>query len=128
MGSQTQRVLWIELVIEEVPHNEIVQVVLVRVVALIKDDQSNFLHFDEAMHQQVVELLSHCDEHIMFREFFTPSLQLGVVLGAALLSTEVASHHQVRVAFNRGRLLLNQVLDRHYEKYLFLLPRGLGET
>lgn len=40
-----------ELMVKEVPHYQVVEVVLVCMVALIKDNQRNFFHFDEAVHK-----------------------------------------------------------------------------
>jgi len=45
------RAFRVELVVEEVPHDQIIQVVLVGMVALVKYYNRYFLHFDEAVHQ-----------------------------------------------------------------------------
>lgn len=45
------RAFRVELVVEEVPHDQIIQVVLVGMVALIKYYNRYFLHFNEAVHQ-----------------------------------------------------------------------------
>lgn len=66
--------------------------VLVCVMALVKNNQINFGHICKAMHQQIVELLCHRNEDIMLVEFLPPSIKFGVVLAALFLSTEVPAN------------------------------------
>lgn len=76
MRSLVIRVIGLELMIKEISHDQIVQVVLVSVMALIENDQSDFLHFNEPVHQQVVEFLSHRHKDVVLSELFTPSIKL----------------------------------------------------
>jgi hypothetical protein len=113
----------LELVIEKVSHDQIVKVVLVCVVALIKNENCDLLHVQEAVHQKIVKLLCHRHKHVMTLELCAPSFLLRVVFVTASLSTEVATDSQIRVSFDRYGLLLDQVLYRHDEKDLLGEPR-----
>jgi hypothetical protein len=121
--SQTQDLwaatLWVgivELVEEEVAHNQVVEVVLVCVVALVENNNRNFIHLNKTVHEQIVELLGHCHENVVFLKLLAPSLQLRVIL-AAFLFPMVTTHDKVSVAFDYDCLLLNQVLHWHDEEH-----------
>lgn len=118
VGPLTIRITWFEFMVEEVPHYQIIKVVLVGVVALIKYHQCNFLHLYKTMHKKIIKLFCHCNKYIVHRKLQPPGLKLGVILTAALLSPEISPYHQISVSFNCRRLLLNQILNRNYEEYL----------
>ena len=42
-------------------------------MAFIEYNKVDLLHFKEAMHKQIVELLSHTDKHIMASKLMSPS-------------------------------------------------------
>ena len=115
------RVLGIELVKKEVSHDQIIKVVLVCVVALIKNNQVDVRHIRKAVHQQVIKFLCHRYEDIVFVELLAPSFKFGVALATFLLSAEISSDDEISVSFDGCRLLLDQVLDGYDEKYLFAL-------
>ena len=60
--------------VEKVPHDQVIQVVLVCMVAFIENYQCDFLHLDEAVHQQVIKFLCHRDENVVLCELLTPSV------------------------------------------------------
>jgi len=106
---------------EEVPHDQVVQVILVSVMTFVKYYQINLFHLCEAMHEQIIKLLSHSNEDIMFIKLFSPGFKLGVVFATLFLPTKVSSHNKRSVTFNGRGLLLDKILDWNNEKY-FLVP------
>lgn len=81
--------------------------VLVGVMALVKNDQVDFFHFCKSVHEQIVKLFGHRNEDVVFVKLFTPCLKLGVVLAAPFLPSQVSSDDQVCVALDSSRLLLD---------------------
>ena len=75
MRSFAVGIVRLEFVVEEIAHDKVVEMVLVRVVALVEDDQSDVLHTDEPMHQKVVELLRHRYKHVVRHELSLPRFQ-----------------------------------------------------
>ena len=76
----------------EIPHDEVIQVVLIGVVALVEHDKVELLHAEEAVHEEVVELLGHADEHIVGSEFVGPGERLLEIAGL-FLAAVVAAHY-----------------------------------
>ena len=121
-------VLWLKLVVEKVAHDQVVEVILIGVMALVEHYQIDLLHFCKSMHKQIIKFLSHCNEDIVFIKLLSPSLEFRVVLTTFLLAPEITSHDKVCVTLDRRSLLLNQVLDGDDEKYLLsiTLDRYVG--
>lgn len=51
LRSSAVGVLRLKLMVKEVAHDQIVKVILISVMALVKYDQIDFLHFCKAVHQ-----------------------------------------------------------------------------
>lgn len=57
---------------EEIPHDEVIQVVLISVMALVKHYKVKFFHFEEPMHEKVVKFLGHTYENVVTSELVLP--------------------------------------------------------
>lgn len=102
---------------EKVLHDQVVEVLLVGMMALIKHDQVYLVDFDEPVHQEVVELLRHGNEDVSLLEFSPP--RLIVVPGfLTFYPTVVSANDQVGVSIDGRGLLFYQVLSRHDEDCL----------
>ena len=95
----------------EVPHDQVVRVVLTCMVTLVKDQQVDLFHVHEAVHEQVVKLVCDDDQDVLFGELVAPLLRVAIVI-VLLLSAVVAAHAELRIHLNCRSLLLNQVLRR----------------
>ena len=76
--------------VEEVAHNQVIQVILVRVVSFIQDQQVNVLHFKVAVHEQIVEFLRNEHENVILAVLLNPVLVLVHLL--VVLSTYTRSN------------------------------------
>ena len=101
-----ERVIWVKVVKPEVAHDQVVRVVLVRVMTLIKNEQIDLLHVHEAVHEQVVELVGDDDENVLLGQLHAPLLRVPVVI-VLLLSAVVAADTQLCVRLYCRSLLLD---------------------
>ena len=90
----------------EVPHDQVVRVILVRVVTLVKNEQVDLLHVHEAVHEQVVELVGDDDENVLLGQLHAPLFWVPIVI-VLLLSTVVAADAQLCVRLYCRSLLLD---------------------
>lgn len=114
-----ERVVRVEVVEEEVAHDQVVRVVLVCVMALVKHNEVDLLHMHEAVSEQIVKLVCDDDEDVLLRQFLPPLLRIAVE-HILLLATVVFVDAQVGVDIDGFRLLVHQVLGRRNEHNLFL--------
>ena len=57
---------------EKVSHNEVVRMVLIGVVALIKDQKVDLFHVHKSMSEQVIKLVGNHDQNILFEQLLAP--------------------------------------------------------
>ena len=57
----SERILWIELVEEEISHDQIVRMILIGVMALVKHKHVDIIHMHEPMSQEIVEFVGNDD-------------------------------------------------------------------
>ena len=57
---------------EKVSHNEVVRMVLIGVVALIKDQKVDLFHMHKSMSEQVIKLVGNHDQNILFEQLLAP--------------------------------------------------------
>ena len=94
--------------------------VLIGVVALIKDQKIDLFHVHKSMSEQVIKLVGNHDQNILFEQLLAP--QLGIwVASTLLLAAVVATYAEIGVDLDRSCLLLDQVLRGSNEDHFFLL-------
>ena len=57
---------------EKVSHNEVVRMVLIGVMALIKDQKVDLFHVHKSMSEQVIKLVGNHDQNILFEQLLAP--------------------------------------------------------
>jgi hypothetical protein len=105
----------------KVPHDKVVQMILISVMAFIKYHKVKFLHFEETMHEKIIKLFSHTNEDVMTREFVLPC-EVIFKIARLLLSSMVPANNQLSVAINRVSLLFDKILCWNDENSFFPFP------